>query len=106
VPKLTVSMQHYIQTIYELSPEGEGVRISEVAIKRNVSKSSVYVAMKTLQQDGLIWRNIDRLVFLTDKGKEHALVISSKFTIIQRFLINVMGISRESAALRLFSHHH
>ena len=31
--ELTSAMQHYIQAIYELSPDGDGVRISDIASK-------------------------------------------------------------------------
>lgn len=96
---LTVSMQNYIRAIYELSSDSEGVRVSDIAAKCNVSKSSACIAMKTLQKEGLVQRNIDRLVILTDSGKEQAIVIANKFTIIQQFLTNKLGISKENATL-------
>ena len=54
MPTLTVAMRNYIRAIYELSSDGEGVRISDIAAKRKVSKSSACIAMKTLQKAGLV----------------------------------------------------
>ena len=95
---LTVSMQNYIRVIYELSPGGEGARICDIAVKRNVTKSSACVAMKTLQKKGLIHRDADRLVLLTSMCKEQAMVITNKFSIIQQFLTDTLEISNENAA--------
>ena len=99
MPTLTVAMQNYIRAIFELSSDGEGVRISDIAVKRKVSKSSACIAMKTLQKEGLIQRDNDRLVILTVCGKEQAMVITNKFAIIQQFLRDKLGISRENATL-------
>jgi len=94
---LTSSMQHYLQAIYELSSGGEGVRISDVANKRKVSKSSACTAMKVLQAEGLIRRDSMRLVLLTEKGEEQAIAITNRFDIIRLFLMNVLGISKKNA---------
>jgi len=97
VKNLTTSLQRYIQTIHELSQDENGVRVSDVASKRKVSKSSACIAMKSLQDYGLIRRGKDRRIFLTDIGKEHALIMENKINIIQLFLVEVMGISKENA---------
>ena len=97
MPNLTISMQHYIQAIYELSSDGEGVRISDVAAKRKVSKSSACIAMKVLKTEGLIRRDSMRLVYLTEKGVKQAKAITNRSDIVRLFLMNVCGISRENA---------
>lgn len=65
---LTISQQHYIKAIYELSSEGEGKSISDISDKLAVTKSSACIAMSNLQENGLVHRDVHRLVFLTDKG--------------------------------------
>lgn len=94
----TDSMKDYIRAIYELSSDGEGVRICDIATKRNVTKSSACVAMKILQKQGFVQRDAERLVLLTSMGKEHAMTIINKSIIIRRFLTNALKISRENAA--------
>lgn len=52
---LTISQQNYIKTVYELSFEGRGTRICDIALKHDVSKARVCIAMKTLQKKKLVY---------------------------------------------------
>lgn len=96
-PELTIIMQDYLQAIYDLSQESGGVRITDIAAKRQKTLPSVCVAMRTLEKAGLIRRSADRLVFLTDVGRERAAISMNKSAIIRRFLVEVMDISHENA---------
>jgi DtxR family Mn-dependent transcriptional regulator len=95
--ELTDSMQHYLKAIYELSSEGEGVRVSDIAARLNVTKASSCIAMKNLQQKRMIYRNADRLVFLTKEGEYQAILALDKAAIIRRFLTDVLGVKHETA---------
>ena len=91
-------MQGYLQTVYELAQENEGVRITDIAIKRQKTAPSVCVAMRTLQAEGLIRRGKNHLVFLTRSGYERAAISMGKYVTIYRYLVDIMGISHENAA--------
>ena len=47
---LTPSKELYIKTIYILSDDNQGVHITEIAEKLEISKASVCTAMKSLQE--------------------------------------------------------
>lgn len=95
---LTTSKQHYIKAVYELSGNGEGVRISDIAAKVGVTKASASIGIQALQKKGLIKRNAERLVFLTAAGEREAVTVYDKYTIIKDFLVNVLGVEHETAA--------
>ena len=94
---LSTSMQHYIKAIYELSINGKGIRISDIAAELNVTKASVCTAMKSLEQKKMVYRGAERLVLITNEGEYQAILIIDKFSIIRRFLTNVLGVSNEIA---------
>ncbi len=80
-------MQHYIKAVYELSLEGEGVRISDIAAKVGVTKASTCVAMKALQEKNMVYRDTCKLVFLTNEGEHQAASALDKAGIKRRFLV-------------------
>lgn len=97
--ELTISMQHYIKAIFELSPANAGIRVSEIASKLNISKASVSVAMKTLEKKQMVFRDENRLVFLTPEGKAYAIQALDKAGIIRKFLTDVLGVKSVTAAI-------
>lgn len=87
---LTISQQNYIKAVYELSFEGRGTRICNIALKYDVSKASVCIAMKTLQKKKRVYRGGYRGGYATKSGEYQA---QDKITIIREFLINVLYLS-------------
>jgi len=61
VKNLSVSMRNYIKAVYELSSGNEGARVVDIADRLGVTKASVCVAMKNLQEKGLVYRDGHRL---------------------------------------------
>ena len=94
----TPSQDHYIKTIYNLSPGNQGVHITEIAAKLEVTKASVCTAMKTLQKGKFVYRGKKRMVFLSEKGKYQALGLTEKYDIIKCFLLEVLQVDRETAS--------
>ncbi len=95
---LTISMQHYIKAVYELSCGGSDyVRIVDIAEELGVSKTSASLAMSRLAEKGLVCRNEQRQVMLTPEGETLAVLMLDKSAIIYRFLHNVLGLAAETA---------
>ena len=94
---LTPSKKHYIKTIYILSPDNQGVQITEIADKLEVTKASVCTAMKTLQEDDFIFRGKKRFVYLTEKGEILAFSLTEKYEVIRCFLIEILQMDNETA---------
>lgn len=96
--ELSASLQNYIQAIYTLTSRGdEGVRIIDIAAQIGVTKTSAFVAMKKLEKKKLIFRDANRLVFLTEEGEYQAVLALDKVEIIRTFFVDVLGISPEVA---------
>lgn len=94
---LTIAMEHYLETVYELSLGGEGCRVSDIAARLEVSKASVNNAMNVLSARGLVENEKYREIRLTADGLRLATLLSHKHAILQRLLIDVMGVSPDQA---------
>ncbi|HBW35562.1 metal-dependent transcriptional regulator [Desulfosporosinus sp. BICA1-9] len=90
--KLTFTMENYLEAIYELSTDGNGARISDIAERLGVTKASANSAMSTLSEKGLIINEKYKEIFLTPSGREFAEFTSKKHHVIQHFLTKVLKI--------------
>ena len=95
--KLTFTMQNYLEAIYELSPNGDGVRVTDIADRLGVTKASTNSAMSSLSEKGLIVSEKYKEVFLTDDGLRIAKLTANKHHIIQQFLIKVLKVDTDIA---------
>ncbi len=71
-PKLTESVEDYLESILVLSTQLEHVRSVDVASHLGFSKPSVSHAVKLLAEEGLIEIGPNKYLILTEKGKEIA----------------------------------
>lgn len=90
--KLTFTMENYLEAIFELSPDGTGARVSDIAERLGVTKASTNSAMSTLSEKGLIVSEKYKEVYLTPEGLELAKFIANKHHVIQQFLSTVLNI--------------
>lgn len=90
--KLTFTMENYLEAIYELSIDGTGARISDIAERLGVTKASANSAMSTLSEKGLITNEKYREIFLTPSGRELAEFTSKKHHVIEQFFINILKV--------------
>lgn len=99
--KLSFTMENYLEAIYELSPDGSGARVSDIAERMGVTKASTNSAMSTLAEKGLISSEKYKEVYLTPEGLLLAKRTADKHHIIQQFLTRVLkvnpGIATEDA---------
>ncbi|MBP7460489.1 MAG: metal-dependent transcriptional regulator [Candidatus Delongbacteria bacterium] len=95
--KLTFVLENYLEAIYELSRDGSGARVTDIADKLKVTKASTNRAMASLAQKGLIRNERYRVIHLTPEGLEQAEFTSRKHHTIRRFFIGVLGIDAEVA---------
>lgn len=90
--KLTFTMENYLEAIYELSKQGTGARVSDIAERLGVTKASTNSAMSTLAEKGLITNEKYKEVFLTPLGYELAELTSQKHHVIQQFLTKILKV--------------
>jgi len=92
VEKLTFTMENYLEAIYELSLEGNGARMSDVAERLGVTKASTNSAMATLSEKGLIISEKYKEIFLTPEGLKLAEFTSRKHHVLQQFLTDILNV--------------
>jgi len=90
------SGENYLETIYLLSQEKEGVHALDVANALGFSKPSVTRAMGILKSKGFIEIDSDRHIQLTKIGLEKAKEIFERHEIIAQFWV-LHGLDKETA---------
>lgn len=97
--KLSKSQAHYIKAVYELSfcSEDGSVRVMDIAERLSLSKASASFAMTKLVKDGLVRRDAEHHVYLTQQGETEAIRMLNKFDVIQRFLTEILHVKEEVA---------
>lgn len=90
--KLTFTMENYLEAIYELSPDGLGVRVSDIAERLGVTKASTNSAICNLADKGLIKYEKYKEIYLTEAGLEQAKSTSGKHHVIRKFFTEILKI--------------
>ena len=94
--KIKESAENYLETILVLSQKSTVVRSIDIANEMNFTKASVSIAMKHLREDGYINMDDDRMITLTEKGKEIAAMVYERHQVIAKLLI-ALGVDEETA---------
>ncbi len=95
--KITSVMENYLEAVYELSRDGSGARVTDIANRMGVSKASVNNAMSVLAEKGLIENEPYQEIRMTPAGEEYARIVSGKHAIIERLLTVVLGVEPKIA---------
>lgn len=90
------SGEDYLERILMLQKEKGSVRAIDIANSMNYSKPSVSVALKKLKSNGFIEVNDDGIITLTEEGKQKAINVFDRHTIITKFLLHI-GVSNDVA---------
>lgn len=91
--RLSFTMENYLETIYELSRDGDGVRVSDIAERLCVTKASTNSAMATLSKKGLINNEKYGEIFLTPAGLELAHFTATKHHVIEKFFREILNVN-------------
>jgi DtxR family Mn-dependent transcriptional regulator len=90
---LTVAVQDYLKAIYALEAAGERVTTSALAARMSVSAPSATAMTKRLAELGLVQRAPYRGVVLTDEGRRGALEVLRHHRLLERYLVDRLGLS-------------
>lgn len=90
------TVEDYLKTIYILS-KSKCVHGSDIAEKLNVSRPTVSVSLKALQQEGYIILNDLHEVYLTEYGKEIAQDIYDRHQVFKNLLLK-LGVDEITAS--------
>ncbi len=95
--KLSSSIEDYLEAILSLAQTDEAVRVTDIAARLDVAKSSVSGAMSLLREKGLITQEPYGRVYLTPEGKRQARIVREKHIVLTNFLHEVLGVDIETA---------
>jgi DtxR family Mn-dependent transcriptional regulator len=94
---LTVALEDYLETVYELVRDRKFARVKDVAKARGVKSGSVSPALKRLAGLGLVKYVHREYIELTPDGEEEARRIYAKHQLLASFFVNVLQIPSKSA---------
>jgi Mn-dependent DtxR family transcriptional regulator len=95
--KLSFTMESYLDAIFELSEGGAGVRLTDLAKKLSVTKSTANAAAASLAEKGLIANERYGRIKLTDAGMREARQITEKHGIVRAFFSEILNLDEETA---------
>lgn len=93
---LQESGEMYLETILRLTEKSEAVRSIDISEEMGFSKPSVSRAIGLLRSGGYILVSKEGYITLTDIGREVAMKVYSRHTIITELLVS-LGVSRDVA---------
>lgn len=95
--KLTNSQEEYLKTIYILEKTEKQIRVTDIAIKLNITKPSVNRAIKNLKEIKLINYEAYGNITLTTEGRNLAKSILKRQDILKMFFTEVLEIDEKQA---------
>ena len=91
------SLEDYLEVIYEIFEEKQGVKAIEISRRLGVGRSSVTDALKTLAEKKLVNYGRYDVISLTQEGEKIAREVIVKHTVLYDFFIKVLKLSPEEA---------
>lgn len=90
-PPLSANIEEYLEWIYRLSKEQDEVTTTDLARSLSVSPASVTGMVKRLTERGLIVHEKYHGISLTPQGTEIALATIRRHGLLERLLVDVLG---------------
>lgn len=97
--KITASLEDYLEAIYEIIEEKQGVKAVEVAKRLNVKRSSVTEALKNLAEKNLVNYGRYDVISLTPLGVKVAKKVIEKHKTLYDFFTKILGLTPEEASI-------
>ncbi len=95
--KISASLEDYLETIYEIILEKQGVKAVEISRRLGVSRSSVTEALKNLAEKKLVnYRRYD-VISLTQAGEIVAKKVHHRHKVLYDFFTQILGLENEEA---------
>lgn len=96
-PKVTQSIEDYLERIYELIESKGYARVSDIADSLKLSRPSVSIMVQRLSKLGFVVYEKYRGIALTDRGREVARRIRCRHVILTEFF-SLLGLDLEVVA--------
>ena len=89
---LSAEMEDYLEAIASLFRNHGTARVTDIAKRLVVSKSSVTLALRTLADKGLVHYQPYMTPTLTENGRKIAERVQHRHDILKQFLVNILGV--------------
>ncbi len=94
---MTSSQEDYLETIYHITAEKQGVRAKDIAREMKVKASSVTGALRVLSDKGLINYEPYGVITMTPEGRDVAEEVVRRHEVLDDFFSRILGIAPEEA---------
>ncbi|MBR4626497.1 MAG: metal-dependent transcriptional regulator [Ruminococcus sp.] len=94
---VTEAVENYLETILILSHKQPDVHAIDICSYLGYSRPTVSIVLKKMKDDGLVNVDQDNHITLTETGKEVALRIYERHTLLSEFFAYI-GVDRDTAA--------
>jgi DtxR family Mn-dependent transcriptional regulator len=94
---LSPSLEDYIEVILDLKEENESIRVTDLAEKLQVAKSSVNQAVNKLVELQLVTHDRYGPLQLTELGESKAQKVRERHRILTRFISDILGVDPQTA---------
>ncbi len=94
---LTPTRENYLRALYQLSRAGDSVRLTDLARSQGVRLPTARHAVNCLRDVGLLMQENYGRISLTNRGKRVGQEICDRFNLTRKFLIEVLGVTKEAA---------
>jgi len=91
------SLENYLKVILQLQEDGNAARITDLAERLSVAKSSANQAVKLLKDQGLVKHEKYGQLELTERGSALAREISKRHEVLMSFLVDVLKVDLATA---------
>ena len=88
--------EDYVRTIYQLSQKGK-VRCCQIAKCLSVSRPTALMSIRILSEEGLVYQDDLKNIYLTEKGIKLAQKVEAKHRVLYELLVMV-GVDEEIAS--------
>lgn len=94
---ITPSLENYIEVLYELSQQDAQVRVTDLAKRLSIAKSSVNQAITLLVKHGFALHEKYGRIELTENGIIYARKLQERHTILQMFFTDILHVDNKIA---------
>lgn len=94
---ISPSLEDYLEVILDLKEQNESIRVTDLAKRMNVAKSSVNQAVTKLVELELLKHEKYGPLELTELGTEKAKKVRERHQMLTRFFVEVLKVDPETA---------
>lgn len=95
--KISASLEDYLEAIYKIIEEKQGVKAIEISRRLGVGRSSVTEALKVLAEKKLVNYGRYDVISLTPAGEKVAEKVILKHKVLYEFFTEILGVDNKQA---------